>query len=135
MLQVFLSLLLVTTSALRLRTVQTKGIPLFIGLYALLQNVDDIAAFDLQPMNDMRYDEIVKQAAKEEKISEASMETVPSRKVKVTMADGVKSNGPIEDFLLQNIPSYKYFKIINKEYSSRSTAYVEGEENPFAAFQ
>ena len=133
---VFLLFFLITTNALRLRPIQTKGVPpLLVGLYAILHASDAVATLDIRPMNDARYNEIVIQANKEQKETDSAMETVPSRKVKVTMADGLKSNGPIDDFLLQSIPSYKYFKIINKEYSSRSTTYVEGEENPFAAFQ
>ena len=37
--------------------------------------------------------------------------------------------------VLNLIPSYKYFKIISKEYSSRSTNYVEGKENLLSPFQ
>ena len=130
-----LCLFFVHVSALRLRLVERNALNLCIGICGFLHPGNAEAAIDLKPMNDKRYDEIVRSAIKDDTTSEATMETVPSRKVKVTMADGMKSNGPIDDFLLQNIPSYKYFKIINKEYSSRSTAYVEGEENPFAAFQ
>ena len=125
-------------NALRLRRIERNALAVCIGISAFVNAGNaKVAALDLKPMNDRRYEEIVKQATviDEDTKSQAIMETVPSRKVKVTMADGMKSNGPIDDFLLQNIPSYKYFKIINKEYSSRSTTYVEGEENPFAAFQ
>ena len=50
------------------------------------------------------------------------------------MSDGLASMTEFED-MLQLIPSYKYFKIITKEYSSRSTKYEEGKENWGAAFQ
>ena len=113
-----------------------RGLGLCVGLCFFLQIEHSKAAVDLQPMNDRKYNEIVKQATKEELLSsEAAMETVPSRQVKVTMADAMKSTNPVDQFLLDSIPSYKYFKVINKEYSSRSTRYKEGKENPFAAFQ
>ena len=105
-------------NALRLRRIERNALAVCIGISAFVNAGNaKVAALDLKPMNDRRYEEIVKQATviDEDTKSQAIMETVPSRKVKVTMADGMKSNGPIDDFLLQNIPSYKYFKIINKE--------------------
>ena len=45
------------------------------------------------------------------------------------------SNPESLETILNLIPSYKYFKIISKEYSSRSTNYVEGKENLLSPFQ
>ena len=66
---------------------------------------------------------------------------VPSRKTIVKIPDEDKNvqvnpNEQIEsiDQVLNLIPSWKYFKIISKEYSSRSTTYKEGQENYGAPF-
>ena len=66
---------------------------------------------------------------------------VPSRKTIVKIPDEDKNvqvnpNEQIEsiDQVLNLIPSWKYFKIIAKEYSSRSTTYKEGQENYGAPF-
>lgn len=68
--------------------------------------------------------------------------TVPSREIVIKMpeedlktTDG-KDIKQVESFdeVLKLIPSYKYFKIIAKEYSSRSSSYKEGDENMMAPF-
>lgn len=63
---------------------------------------------------------------------------VPSRRTVVTL-DPKDSVIEETEFIgmktLKLIPSYKYFKAISKEYSSRSTHYKEGDENLFAPFQ
>lgn len=69
--------------------------------------------------------------------------TVPSREIVIKMpeedlktrTDG-KNAKQVESFdeVLKLIPSYKYFKIIAKEYSSRSSSYKEGDENLMAPF-
>lgn len=63
---------------------------------------------------------------------------VPSRRTVVTL-DPKDSVIEETEFIgmktLKLIPSYKYFKAISKEYSSRSTDYKEGDENLFAPFQ
>jgi hypothetical protein len=63
---------------------------------------------------------------------------VPSRRTVVTL-DPKDSVIEETEFIgmktLKLIPSYKYFKAISKEYSSRSSDYKEGDENLFAPFQ
>ena len=66
---------------------------------------------------------------------------VPSRKTIVKIPDEDKNiqvnpKEQIEsiDQVLKLIPSWKYFKIIAKEYNSRSTTYKEGQENYGAPF-
>ena len=67
---------------------------------------------------------------------------VPSRKVVIKIPDDDLQAKPdptakqVEsiDEVLKLIPSWKYFKIIAKEYSSRSSSYKEGEENLIAPF-
>ena len=67
--------------------------------------------------------------------------TVPSRNVVIKIPDEDLLAKPdpskqVEsiDEVLKLIPSWKYFKIIAKEYSSRSTNYKEGEENLLSPF-
>lgn len=73
---------------------------------------------------------------------EETSQNVPNRKFVISTKDLEKftasSTGAEDadsfDTVLKLIPSYKYFKIIGKEYSSRSTAYT-GLDNPFAPLQ
>ena len=67
---------------------------------------------------------------------------VPSRNVVIKIpADALQAKSDpnakqvesVEE-VLKLIPSWKYFKIIAKEYSSRSTNYKEGEENLMSPF-
>jgi len=64
--------------------------------------------------------------------------SVPGRPLKFQEADLLPTIEPDNDnpfsVTLKLIPSYKYFKIISKEYSSRSTRY-SGEDNLFAPLQ
>lgn len=67
--------------------------------------------------------------------------TVPSRNVVIKIPDEdlqVKRDPTKQvesvDEVLKLIPSWKYFKIISKEYSSRSLNYKEGEENLLSPF-
>ena len=63
---------------------------------------------------------------------------VPTRTTRVALdpKDSViSSDDSIAMQTMKLIPSYKYFKAISKEYSSRSTDYEEGKENLFAPFQ
>ena len=73
----------------------------------------------------------------EKAIKEVS-EIVPSRKTVIAgpSADEYKvsADDSTVTTVLKLIPSYKYFKIIAKEYSSRSTSYVEGKEDLLAPF-
>jgi hypothetical protein len=66
-------------------------------------------------------------------------EAVPSRKVVISTKDLELITPPSDEDSLENvlrlIPSYKYFKLISKEYSSRSASYQEGQENLLAPFQ
>ena len=67
---------------------------------------------------------------------------VPSRDITIKIPDedlqvqSTKNGDQVESIeeVLKLIPSWKYFKIIAKEYSSRSTNYKEGEENLMAPF-
>ena len=96
-----------------------------------------VLSSDGKYMDNQLYERILQEAQRESspKVDDSQeMETVPNRLTKVTMADGTSSANEFED-ILQLIPSYKYFKIIRKEYSSRSTNYEEGKENWFAPFQ
>lgn len=65
--------------------------------------------------------------------------TVPSRRVKISETelnvDSKDLSDESFDSILKLIPSYKYFKVISKEYSSRSSNYIEGKENLLAPFQ
>lgn len=60
-------------------------------------------------------------------------EIVPSRPTVISLPEERPSDNQIET-VLNLIPSWKYFKIIAKEYSSRSTSYREGQENLMAPF-
>jgi len=74
-----------------------------------------------------------------EKEDNAISLTVPSRPTIIALPDeaAVSKEGDVDSFeeVLKLIPSWKYFKIIAKEYSSRSTNYQEGKENLFSPFQ
>jgi len=68
--------------------------------------------------------------------------TVPSRNVVIKIPDedllikpdpNAKQVESVEE-VLKLIPSWKYFKIIAKEYSSRSSTYKEGNENLMSPF-
>jgi len=68
--------------------------------------------------------------------------TVPSRptiisekEISIPPSSSANTNPESLEGILNLIPSYKYFKIISKEYSSRSTNYVEGRENLLSPFQ
>jgi hypothetical protein len=65
---------------------------------------------------------------------------VPSRKTVIEAPKAVDPNAKVDvmkdpEGVLYLIPSYKYFKVIAKEYSSRSSKYVEGQENLLSPFQ
>lgn len=67
---------------------------------------------------------------------------VPSREITIKIPEedlqvqSIQKGEQVESFeeVLKLIPSWKYFKIIAKEYSSRSTNYREGQENLMAPF-
>mmetsp|Transcript_29244 Transcript_29244/g.64908 ORF Transcript_29244/g.64908 Transcript_29244/m.64908 type:complete len:166 (-) Transcript_29244:74-571(-) len=57
---------------------------------------------------------------------------VPSRPTVIALDEDewkVKADDDAVTTVLKLIPSYKYFKIIAKEYSSRSSNYVEGQDS------
>ena len=94
-----------------------------------------LASIDSTFVDQATYPESVGKINKSNDYEES--QTVPSRKIIISAKDleSTSSSDESLETILQLIPSYKYFKIIAKEYSSRSSNYQEGKDNIFAPFQ
>ena len=94
-----------------------------------------LASIDSTFIDQATYPESVGKINKSNDYEES--QTVPSRKIIISAKDleSTSSSDESLETILQLIPSYKYFKIIAKEYSSRSSNYQEGKDNIFAPFQ
>jgi hypothetical protein len=113
----------------------SKMVSILAGLSILSSSImlpNSIGAIDI----DMDQLPPLKTASRDEDFSQ----NVPNRKLIISKKD-FEDLSPVESddkeslqTILKLVPSYKYFKIISKEYSSRSTSY-SGDDNLFAPFQ
>lgn len=120
--------------------IRSLAVPLLISsaiaMPGMPVSANDYIAMDLSPETAAEQQRL--QGIQDTRKSPEVSANVPSRKTVVSL-DPKDSIIETNDFIgmktLKSIPSYKYFRAISKEYSSRSTDYREGKENLFAPFQ